>query len=45
MNGDGTISFEELQCGLGKRENGEELMAILRGADTDNSGTINYTGK
>jgi Ca2+-binding EF-hand superfamily protein len=30
---------------LGKRENGEELMTILRGADTDGSGTINYTGK
>ena len=44
-NGDGSISFEELQAGLGKRENGEQLMEILRGADTDNSGTINYTGK
>ena len=44
-NGDGSISFDELQAGLGKRENGEQLMEILRGADTDNSGTINYTGK
>lgn len=44
-NGDGSISFEELQAGLGKRENGEQLMEILRGADTDKSGTINYTGK
>ncbi len=43
-NGDGSISFDELQAGLGKRENGEQLMEILRGADTDNSGTINYTG-
>lgn len=42
-NGDGSISFDELQAGLGKRENGEQLMEILRGADTDNSGTINYT--
>jgi len=28
---------------LGDRENGEELLEILKGADTDNSGTINYT--
>lgn len=28
---------------MGDRENGEELLEILRGADTDNSGTINYT--
>ena len=44
-NGDGSISFDELQVGLGKRENGAELMAILRAADTDGNGTINYTGK
>lgn len=44
-NGDGSISFDELQAGLGKRENGEQLMEILRAADTDNNGTINYTGK
>jgi len=29
--------------GLGKRENGEELLRILRAADTDGNGTINYT--
>lgn len=44
-NGDGSITFEELQAGLGSKENGEELLEILRGADTDGSGTINYTGK
>lgn len=44
-NGDGSISFEELQQGLGKRENGEELLNILKAADTDGNGTINYTGK
>ena len=44
-NGDGCISFEELQNGLGDRENGEALLEVLRAADTDNSGTINYTGK
>lgn len=42
-NGDGFISFDELQKGLGKRENGEALMSILRAADTDGNGTINYT--
>ena len=44
-NGDGSITFEELQNGLGERENGEELLEILKAADTDNSGSINYTGK
>lgn len=44
-NGDGSISFQELQHGLGKRENGQQLMEILRAADIDGSGTINYTGK
>jgi len=42
-NGDGSISFEELQGGLGDRENAEELIQILKAADTDESGTINYT--
>ena len=28
---------------MGDRENAEELLAILRGADTDGSGAINYT--
>jgi len=44
-DGNGSISFEELQNGLGARENGAELLELLRAADTDNSGTINYTGK
>ena len=44
-DGNGTISFEELQNGLGERENGPELLELLAAADTDNSGTINYTGK
>lgn len=42
-NGDGSISFDELQTGLGKRENGEQLLNILKAADTDGNGTINYT--
>lgn len=44
-NGDGSISFDELQAGLGKRENAGALLEVLKAADTDNSGTINYTGK
>lgn len=34
-NGDGSISFEELQRGLGKRQNAQELLEILKAADTD----------
>ena len=44
-DGNGSVDFSELQNGLGDRENGEELLRILKGADTDNNGTINYTGK
>ena len=32
-----------MKVGLGHKENAESLMAILKGADTDNSGTIDYT--
>lgn len=42
-DGNGTISLDELQQGLGDRENSEQLQRILAGADTDNNGTINYT--
>ena len=41
----GNITFDELQRGIGNRENGAELVEILRGADTDGNGSINYTGK
>ena len=44
VDGNGTITFDELQAALGERENGEELLEMLRSADTDNSGTIDYTG-
>jgi Ca2+-binding EF-hand superfamily protein len=44
-DGNGSITFEELQQGLGDRENADDLMEILRAADTDGSGAINYTGK
>jgi len=42
-NGDGNITFEELKAGLGHKENADTLIALLRGADTDNSGSIDYT--
>jgi len=42
-NGDGNITLKELKDGLKDVKNKEELMAIMEGADTDGSGTINYT--
>ena len=43
VNGDGSLTLEELRKGLEGKENGEELLAIMQGADTDGSGEINYT--
>lgn len=43
VNGDGSLTLEELRKGLGGKENGDELIAIMEGADTDGSGEINYT--
>lgn len=42
-NGDGCLTFEELKIGLEQKQNAKELMEIMMAADTDNSGTINYT--
>lgn len=42
-DGSGTISFEELEAGLGHRENADTLISLLKAADTDKSGTIEYT--
>ena len=42
-NGDGSITFEELKQGLGHKENAETLIELLKAADTDNSGAIDYT--
>ena len=42
-NGDGTLSYEELKAGLGHKENGQTLFELLKGADTDGSGSIDYT--
>ena len=43
VNGDGSLTLEELKKGLEGKENGDALLAIMKGADTDGSGEINYT--
>lgn len=42
-NGDGSITFEELKAGLAHKENADTLINLLKSADTDNSGAIDYT--
>ena len=44
-NGDGTLSFQEIEDGLKqlKIENADELLEVLKKADTDKSGQIDYT--
>jgi calcium-dependent protein kinase len=44
-NGDGSLSFEEIEEGLKQIqiENYEDILASLKKADTDRSGTIDYT--
>jgi len=39
----GTITFKELSTGLGHKENAASLLRLLKGADTDGSGSIDYT--
>ena len=43
VNGDGSISLDELKGALGNQEGGENLYNMLKAADTDNSGEIDYT--
>ena len=43
VNGDGSLSLEELQKGLRDKENGDKMLEVLKAADTDGSGEINYT--
>ena len=38
------MTLEELRQGLSEIKNGEEILALMQAADTDKSGTINYTG-
>ena len=44
-NGDGSLTLEELKIGLKDHANGDEILNLMKAADTDGSGTINYTGK
>jgi len=43
VNGDGSLSIEELEKGLEGKKNGKQILELLRAADTDGSGDINYT--
>ena len=43
IDGSGTITIDELQKGLEDYENKDKLLEILRGADADGSGDINYS--
>ena len=43
VNGDGSLSLEELKKGLSGKENGDNILQMLQSADTDGSGEINYT--
>lgn len=42
-DGSGSINFDELEAGLGHKEDGPALVKMLKAADTDNSGSIDYT--
>ncbi len=42
-NGDGSLTLDELRQGLQEVKNGDELLELMKAADTDGSGTINYT--
>jgi Ca2+-binding EF-hand superfamily protein len=44
-NGDGCLNLDELREGIADIRNNEDLIELLRAADTDKNGTINYTGK
>ena len=45
VNGDGSLSFNEIEEGLKrlKVKNVDELLECLKAADTDGSGSIDYT--
>jgi len=43
VNGDGSLTIEELKKGLDGKENGDTMLDIMKSADTDGSGEINYT--
>ena len=43
VNGDGSLTIDELQKGLKELANGDHLLELMKAADTDGSGEINYT--
>lgn len=43
VNGDGSLSLEEINKGLVGKENADNIMKMMHAADTDGSGDINYT--
>lgn len=43
VNGDGSLSLDEVERGLKGKVNASEFMRLLKAADTDGSGDINYT--
>ena len=43
VNGDGSLTFEEIKKGLEGKDNAETILQIMQSADTDGSGEINYT--
>jgi calcium-dependent protein kinase len=43
VNGDGSLTLDELKQGLKDVKNGNEIVELMKAADTDQSGTINYT--
>ena len=43
INNDGSITYDELHKGLKDYENGDMILELMKSADTDGSGEINYT--
>ena len=43
VNGDGSLTIEELTKSLKGKENGETILELLKSADTDGSGEVDYT--
>lgn len=43
VNGDGTLSLQEIEEGLKGKSNKKQIMEMIQSADTDGSGDINYT--
>lgn len=45
VNGDGSLTFQEIEEGFKqlKLGNADDLLQTMRAADTDGSGTVDYT--